>query len=224
MEDGSEVYGGDLPEEDLEFETQVIKTEDEESQELEAIKQRMQENEDELAKLRQLQSDLNKDSSPGQPATSEADNAAREEADSRSVYVGGVDYSSTPEDLQQLFQACGTVNRVTILSDKFENPKGFAYLEFLEAEAVQAACQLTGTELHGRAIKVSPKRTNVPGMKAFGRGGGRGRGRGRGGYGGFPGFGYGGFPMMMPMPMMFPGGGRGYRGRGRGRGRGYQPY
>ncbi len=111
---------------------------------------------------------------------------------------------------------------------------GFAYVEFLEADAVEAACLLEGSELHGRALKVSPKRTNVPGMRA--RGGGRGRGRGRGG--GMPYGMPGGMPygMMMMMPPMFGygGGGGGYapRGGGRGRGRrgggggggGYAPY
>jgi hypothetical protein len=32
------------------------------------------------------------------------DQASREEADSRSVYVGNVDYACTPEELQQHFQ------------------------------------------------------------------------------------------------------------------------
>ncbi|KAL5648644.1 hypothetical protein ACJX0J_039453, partial [Zea mays] len=45
----------------------------------------------------------------------------------------------------------------------------FAYVEFLEQEAVQEAIQealnLNESELHGRQIKVAPKRTNVPGMK-----------------------------------------------------------
>ena len=63
----------------------------------------------------------------------------KEEIDSRSVYVGNVDYSVTPEELQAHFQECGTVNRVTILTDKMGNPKGFAYVEFLEADAVEAA-------------------------------------------------------------------------------------
>lgn len=136
------------------------------------------------------------------------DAAAKEEVDSRSVYVGNVDYSCTPEELQAHFQECGTVNRVTILTDRLGNPKGFAYIEFLEADAVEAACLLEDSELRGRKLKVQPKRTNVPGMKQRGRG----RGRGRGG-------------MYMPMmaPFMF---GYGYmpRGRGRGRGRGYMPY
>ena len=59
------------------------------------------------------------------------------EADGRSVYVGAVDYSATPEELQEHFAACGTVNRVTILCDKFRNPKGFAYIEFAEESAVE---------------------------------------------------------------------------------------
>jgi polyadenylate-binding protein 2 len=102
------------------------------------------------------------------------------------------------------------------------NPKGFAYIEFLEADAVTNACLLDGSELRNRAIKVSPKRTNVPGMKA-GRGGGRGRGRGGRG-GGFYG-GYGMMPMMPPMMFGYgyPPYGGGGRGRGRGRG-GFQPY
>ena len=62
--------------------------------------------------------------------------AARELADSRSVYIGSVDYSVTPEELQAHFQGCGTVNRVTIPTGPGGQPKGYAYLEFCEADAV----------------------------------------------------------------------------------------
>ncbi|XP_060970294.1 polyadenylate-binding protein 3 isoform X2 [Cannabis sativa] len=78
-----------------------------------------------------------------------------------------VDYACTPEEVQQHFQSCGTVNRVTILTDKFGQPKGFAYVEFVETEAVQEALLLSESELHGRQLKVMPKRTNVPGMKQY---------------------------------------------------------
>lgn len=100
------------------------------------------------------------------------------------------------------------MNRVTVLTDRSGAPKGYAYVEFLEPDAVEAAIALTETELHGRPIKVTPKRTNQPGMKR-----GRGRGRGRGFYD----F-YGWYPPP-PMPY-FPGP---VRGRGR-RGRWYAPY
>lgn len=46
------------------------------------------------------------------------------------------------------------VNLVTVLTDKFGQPKGFAYVEFLEQEAVQEALLLNETELHGRQLKV----------------------------------------------------------------------
>uniref|UniRef100_A0A7S4HLE5 RRM domain-containing protein n=1 Tax=Odontella aurita TaxID=265563 RepID=A0A7S4HLE5_9STRA len=51
--------------------------------------------------------------------------------DGLSIYVGQVDYASTPEELLAHFEPCGTVERVTIVCDKFTGqPKGFAYLEF----------------------------------------------------------------------------------------------
>ncbi|XP_050946563.1 polyadenylate-binding protein 2-like [Cucumis melo] len=68
-----------------------------------------------------------------------------------------VDCACTPKEVQQHFQSCGTVNRVTILTDKFGHPKGFAYVEFVEAEAVQEALLLNETELHGRQLKVQQK-------------------------------------------------------------------
>ncbi|KAI7836659.1 hypothetical protein COHA_009435 [Chlorella ohadii] len=140
-------------------------------QELEAMKARLADMEKEAAKLKEMQDKAQKEAGMAPSGSGSADAAAKEEADSRSIYVGGVDYSCTPEELQMHFQSCGTVNRVTILTDKMGNPKGFAYIEFLEADAVANACLLDGSELRGRALKVAPKRTNVPGMK-------QGRGRG----------------------------------------------
>ncbi|WVQ71860.1 hypothetical protein IAR50_001402 [Cryptococcus sp. DSM 104548] len=117
--------------------------------------------------------------------------------DLRSVYVGQVDYSATPEEIQAHFQAAGTINRITILCDKFTgHPKGYAYVEFAEPSCVQNALVLDNSSFKGRAITVKEKRTNLPGMNMTNRG--RGRGRGRGGYRA-----------------------RGFRGRGWGRGRGY---
>jgi polyadenylate-binding protein 2 len=99
------------------------------------------------------------------------EDGATDEADARSVYVGQVDYSATPEELQEHFASCGTVNRVTIICDRFGNPKGFAYIEFAETEAVEAAVVLNDSEFKGRQLKVTPKRTNVHGFG--GKGGGK---------------------------------------------------
>lgn len=89
------------------------------------------------------------------------------------------------------------------------------------------AVGLNDTEMHGRAIKVTAKRTNVPGMKAR-----RPGGRGRGGMGFTPAaMPFDPWGMMGIMSMMNPalmGGRRPFRGgggRGRGgRGRGGRPY
>uniref|UniRef100_A0A7S0J6Y5 RRM domain-containing protein n=2 Tax=Calcidiscus leptoporus TaxID=127549 RepID=A0A7S0J6Y5_9EUKA len=157
------------------------------------MKNKMKEMEEEADKLRKIQEQVEEEMQEGTEENGS-------EADARSVYVGNVDYSSTPEELQELFAPCGTVNRITILCDKFKNPKGYAYVEFAEVEAVEAAVALTDTDFKGRQIKVTAKRTNVPGM---GKGRGRGRGRGRGppafrggkGYRGYGGYGgYGGGP------------------------------
>ncbi|KAI3992945.1 hypothetical protein MKX01_009688 [Papaver californicum] len=136
-------------------------------QELDEMKKRLKEMEDEASALREMQVKVEKEMGVFQDPNAAATQASKEEADTRSVFVGNVDYSCTPEEVQQHFQACGTVNRVTILTDKFGQPKGFAYVEFLEVEAVQEALLLNESELHGRQLKVSAKRTNVPGMKQF---------------------------------------------------------
>lgn len=173
MEEEHEVYGGDIPEEDVE-ETELDglpdegNTDDAAANELEEMKRRLKEMEEEAAALRDMQAKVEKEMGTVQdPAGVAASQASKEEADSRSVYVGNVDYSCTPEEVQQHFQSCGTVNRVTILTDKFGQPKGYAYVEFVETEAVPNALQLNESELHGRPLKVTAKRTNVPGMKMF---------------------------------------------------------
>lgn len=136
----------------------------------------------------------------------------KEAVDSRSVYVGNVDWGSTPEELQAHFQSCGTINRITILCDKYTGqPKGYAYVEFADASSVANAMVMNESLFRARLIKVTPKRTNVPGMAARGRGRGRGGGGYRGGFGGHGAYGgYGGPPAYGGPP---PYGG-GYRGRG----------
>ena len=65
------------------------------------------------------------------------------EVDARSVYVGNVDYGATAEELEQHFHGCGSINRVTILCNKYDgNPKGFAYVEFTDKESVDTAMAL----------------------------------------------------------------------------------
>ncbi|KAJ8752647.1 hypothetical protein K2173_005536 [Erythroxylum novogranatense] len=165
-----EVYGGEIPDEG-EMDADVPEDEeqtDTNSKELEEMKKRLKEIEEEAGALREMQAKVEKEMGAVQdPSSTSATQAEKEEVDSRSIYVGNVDYACTPEEVQQHFQSCGTVNRVTILTDKFGQPKGFAYVEFVEVDAVQNALLLNESELHGRQLKVSAKRTNIPGMKQY---------------------------------------------------------
>ncbi|KAJ8505139.1 hypothetical protein OPV22_006025 [Ensete ventricosum] len=160
MEEEHEMYGGEIPGEvdsvvDIESSNTVGE-----------MKKRLKEMEEEAAALREIQAKVEKEMSAIRDAAgTSASEASKEEVDSRSVYVGNVDYGCMSEEVRMHFQSCGTVNRVTILTDRIGQPKGFAYVEFLEVEAVPEALKLNGSFLHGRRIRVCPKRTNVPGKK-----------------------------------------------------------
>merc|ERR1719187_1792491 len=151
--------------------------------------------EEESEKLRQLQSEVDKQLSvPTSPnANLNMSFEEKMEVDARSIYVGNVDYGATAEELEQHFHGCGAVNRVTILCNKFDgHPKGFAYIEFVEKDSIEMAMALDESLFRGRQLKVMPKRTNKPGISSsnrFPRRASRGRGR----------FGYGGYrPMRRP--------------------------
>ncbi|XP_046842691.1 polyadenylate-binding protein 2-like [Xenia sp. Carnegie-2017] len=164
--------------------------------ELEAIKARVKEMEEEAEKLKDMQKEiegsLNLSMSPTSTALPSLEE--KQEVDARSVYVGNVDYSATAEELEQHFHGCGSVNRVTILCDKYTgHPKGFAYVEFADKESVSNSVALSDSLFKGRQIKVMPKRTNQPGVSTTDRGfprgrGGRGRSRGFHSPGYFPGY------------------------------------
>jgi len=86
--------------------------------EIRQMKRRVAEMEEEAAKLREMQQSLEQ-----QSVDLRED---KEDIDSRSIFVGNVDYSASPEEIQAHFQSCGAINRVTILLDKFTgHPKGF---------------------------------------------------------------------------------------------------
>ncbi|GLV43547.1 Pabp2 [Carabus blaptoides fortunei] len=142
--------------------------------ELEAIKARVREMEEEAEKLKQLQSEVDKQMNMGSPPgiTSPLNMSLEEkmEVDNRSIYVGNVDYGATAEELEQHFHGCGSINRVTILCNKFDgHPKGFAYIEFGDRDSVQTAMAMDESLFRGRQIKVMPKRTNRPGMSMTNR-------------------------------------------------------
>ncbi|CAF0904622.1 unnamed protein product [Brachionus calyciflorus] len=199
------------------------------------IKQRVKGMDEEAARLIQLQNEMEQQlKSTNSPTAAMGGQfggfmSAEEkaEADARSIYVGNVDYSATAQELEAHFHGCGSINRVTILCDKFTgHPKGFAYVEFGDKDSVQTAMALDDSLFKGRQIKVVSKRTNRPGISTTDRG--RGRGVMHGGFGYMGGRGArGGFGMPRGgfAPFMRSYRGRIVKGRGAyGGGFGFAPY
>eukprot|EP00600_Ochromonadales_sp_CCMP1393_P010313 CAMPEP_0174975868 /NCGR_PEP_ID=MMETSP0004_2-20121128/12688_1 /TAXON_ID=420556 /ORGANISM="Ochromonas sp., Strain CCMP1393" /LENGTH=176 /DNA_ID=CAMNT_0016226779 /DNA_START=42 /DNA_END=568 /DNA_ORIENTATION=- len=138
--------------------------EGEDDAEPEKMKKRVLEMEEELDQLTKMQQQVENQIS-----------TASDKMDENSIYVGQVDYEASPEELRGHFAPCGTINRVTIMCDKITGrSKGFAYVEFVDKEAVENALKLDDSMFKGRQLKVLPKRQNLP--TSFPRGGGRGPG------------------------------------------------
>src|SRR5262245_16316419 len=93
------------------------------------------------------------------------------------IYVGGLPYSATEQQLSDLFGAHGAVASARIITDKFTGQsRGFGFVEMSsDSEAQAAITALNGTQLGGRTLTVNEARPQEP------RAGGGG---GRGGFGG----------------------------------------
>lgn len=109
------------------------------------------------------------------------------------LYVGGLPFATTDEELKELFAAHGAVTSASIIIDKFSGrSRGFGFVEMENDAEGQAAIQaLNGTQFGGRTVTVSEARpmrekSDFGGGDRGGRGFGGGRGQGgprRGGFG-----------------------------------------
>jgi len=115
----------------------------------------------------------------------------------KNIYVGNLDFRTGEDELRQLFETFGTVERVNMIRDRDTGqPRGFAFVEMTnDAEAEKAIAGTNGADLGGRNLNVSEARPKPERSGGGGGGGGRGGrgggGGGRGGYGGGGGGGYG---------------------------------
>ena len=95
---------------------------------------------------------------------------------SKKLYVGGLPYSVSDEDLNQLFSAHGTVESANVITDRNTGrSKGFGFVEMSAQSEAEAAIEaLNGTDFEGRNITVNEAKPRES----------RGGSRGRGGFGG----------------------------------------
>jgi RNA recognition motif-containing protein len=127
----------------------------------------------------------------------------------KNIFVGNLDFNTSEDELRQMFEAYGQVDRVSIMTDRDTGrSRGFGFVEMTSGEdGEKAIAALNGTQVNGRTLNINEAR---PKTERSGGGGGGG-GRDRGGYGGGGGGGRGGGG---------GGGGRGGRGGGGGGGGG----
>ena len=76
----------------------------------------------------------------------------------KKLYVGNLPFSSTEDEIRQLFSQYGTVSSVALITDRDTGaPRGFGFVE-MEEGASEAISALNNYELGGRALKVNEAR------------------------------------------------------------------
>ena len=75
------------------------------------------------------------------------------------IYVGGLPYSATEQELSDLFGRHGAVASARIITDKFTGQsRGFGFVEMSsDSEAQAAITALNGAEMGGRTLKRVPR-------------------------------------------------------------------
>lgn len=97
------------------------------------------------------------------------------------IYVGNLPYNASETEIQELFEAHGTVESVQMIRDRDTGQsKGFGFVEMPKSEEAQAAiAALNGLAFKNRNLTVNEAR---PRPERSDRGGGYGGSRGGGGW------------------------------------------
>ena len=90
----------------------------------------------------------------------------------KNIFVGNLSYNVSENAVRSLFEEYGTVDRVSIATDRETGQqKGFAFVEMSnDAEGNRAIESLSGRELNGRALTVNEARPKAD--RGSGGGGG----------------------------------------------------
>jgi cold-inducible RNA-binding protein len=103
----------------------------------------------------------------------------------KNIFVGNLDFNTSEDELRQLFEVHGQVDRVAIMTDRDTGrSRGFGFVEMASAEdGEKAIAALNGSQVGGRTLNVNEARPKPERSGGGGGGGGRG-GRERSGGGG----------------------------------------
>jgi len=80
------------------------------------------------------------------------------------IYVSNIAFNATTQDLRQLFESYGAVDKVNIITDRDTGQsRGFGFVEMPDSAAAKAAIQgVQGKELAGRTLTVDEARPREP--------------------------------------------------------------
>lgn len=107
------------------------------------------------------------------------------------LYVGNLSFSTTEEEITELFSQVGTVQSTRLMTDRDTGQsRGFAFVELSNRSEGEAAIQkFNGFEFNGRTLKTNEAKPQENrggggggGFRRDNNRGGGGRGGGRGGY------------------------------------------
>jgi len=89
----------------------------------------------------------------------------------KNLYVGNIAFSTTEEQIREMFQPYGAIEKINVVRDQDTGqPRGFAFVEMTsDEEAGKAILAVNGSSIGGRALIVNEARPKTE------RGGGRGK-------------------------------------------------
>src|ERR1700731_2253993 len=106
----------------------------------------------------------------------------------KNIFVGNLSFNTSEDELRQMFEPFGQVDRVSIMTDRDTGrSRGFGFVEMTSNEdGDKAITALNGSSVGGRTINVNEARPKTERTGGGGGGGSRDRGDrgGRGGGGG----------------------------------------
>lgn len=80
------------------------------------------------------------------------------------LFVGGLPFSTTSDELEQIFSEFGSVASAKVITDRDTGrSKGFGFVEFeSDDEGKKAEAEMNGKEVGGRSVTVNQARPQKP--------------------------------------------------------------
>jgi len=93
----------------------------------------------------------------------------------KNIFVGNLSFNTNEDELRQIFEGYGQVDRVSIMTDRDTGrSRGFGFVEMASNEdGEKAIAALNGTQVGGRTINVNEARPKTDSPRRGGGGGDR---------------------------------------------------